>query len=247
LRKIETIDDDPFAKIMIPSFIKFFGNIAIIHPSKIFNGYPKVVDALFECLLSEDYTILPISYDTLGHLGRSNEGKKYLNSVVHIKKALKSLGTSIKNMPTDLKIRILNCLHNLFDVEGNTCDNQVTCITQSWYDCLADSQEHLNFIMTYCKNPFPDIRVAALGLLKAVCTHKWGQEYMKNSGGFIEYLLDRKVDFDINAIQEKYEVVKVLAVSTVFDAQQIVELRKYVADGAFYKETITEVAIEGGD
>ena len=101
--------------------------------------------------------------------------------------------------------------------------------------------------MAYCKNPFPDIKVAALGLLKAICTHKWGQEYLKNSGGFIEYLLDRKTDFDKHAIQEKYDVIKLLSTSTVFDAQIIVELKRYVADGAFYKETITEVAIEGGE
>ena len=99
--------------------------------------------------------------------------------------------------------------------------------------------------MDYIKNPFPDMKRAALGLLKAIVGHRWGQTYLLNTGGFVEYLLDRKQEADKDVVLDKYEVILVLAASTVFDEQTASELKRYVAEGPFYVHGITEVAIEG--
>ena len=34
-----------------------------------------------------------------------------------------------------------------------------------------------------CKNPFPDIRLAGLKLLDAVCQHRWGEEMVAGVAG----------------------------------------------------------------
>ena len=82
--------------------------------------------------------------------------------------------------------------------------------------------------MRLCQNPFPDIALAAFGFLKAIVLHRWGQEVIANTGGLIEYLLDRRIAADKDVKQEKFLIISILAESTVFDAQQILALKKFV-------------------
>ncbi|XP_001661342.2 26S proteasome non-ATPase regulatory subunit 5 [Aedes aegypti] len=242
--KIQGLGEDPLGTILIPGLMKFYGGVAAIHPAKVYDGYPKVIEMLFDCLASEDMTILPTAYDTLGCIAAANEGKRQLHYKhgAALKKTLQHFSKVIRNLPNDLKIRLLGCLRSMFAVDS--ADNQISSITQEWYGNLAE-QENLNLVMDYIKNPFPDMKRAALGLLKAIVGHRWGQTYLLNTGGFVEYLLDRKQEADKDVVLDKYEVIRVLAASTVFDEQTASELRRYVAEGAFYVQGITEVAIEG--
>uniref|UniRef100_U5ETB0 26S proteasome non-ATPase regulatory subunit 5 n=1 Tax=Corethrella appendiculata TaxID=1370023 RepID=U5ETB0_9DIPT len=249
VKKIELMEENPLSRILIPGLMRFFGNVAQIHPSKIFNGYPNVINALFDCLLANDYSILPVAFDTLANLASSNDGKKFLDSVPgqKMKVIARELYSMLRNLPSELKIRLLNCLEALFRIDPNLSDNQVTCITQSWYEIFSSSSD-LTVIMEYAKNSFPDIKIASIGWLKAICLHKWGQEFFRNTAGFLEYLLDRKSEFDKNVLLEKYEIIRILSESDrVFDIETLNELRKYVREGAFYVQGVTEVAIEGGN
>ncbi|XP_058463668.1 26S proteasome non-ATPase regulatory subunit 5 [Malaya genurostris] len=244
LRKIDKLDEDPMAPILIPGLMKFYGSIAAIHPSKIYEGYPKIITLLFDSLVSEDLSVLPVAYDTLGRMACSNEGKRQIHYKhgALLKKTLKYFSRIIRNLPNDLKERLLHCLQLLFTIDS--IDNQITTITQAWYNDMTE-EENLNLIMDYIKNPFPDMRRAALGLLNAIIGHRWGQIYMLNTGGFMEYILDRKQEADKDVILDKYEIIRQLSLSTVFDAQTTFELKKYVTEGAFYVQGITEVAVEG--
>lgn len=244
--KIERLEEDPLAAILVPGLMKFYGSIAAIHPAKVYDGYPKVLELLFECLQSEDLSILPTAYDTLGCISQTSEGKRQIHYKygAPLKKTLQHFSTVIRNLPNDLKIRLLNCLRSMFFIDSVNADNQITTITQTWYDYLSE-QDNLNLVMEYIRNPFPDMKRAALGLLKAIVGHRWGQTYLLNTGGFMEYLLDRKQEADKDVVLDKYEVIRLLASSMVFDEQAASELRRYVSEGAFYVRGITEVAIEG--
>lgn len=66
MRKTESLEQDPLASLLIPGFMRFYGSIAATQPVKIYDRYPKIIVMLFDCLLSEDLTILPTAYDTLG-------------------------------------------------------------------------------------------------------------------------------------------------------------------------------------
>lgn len=68
---------------------------------------------------------------------------------------------------------------------------------------------------------------------------------MAETAGFVEYLLDRREDFDKEVKQEKYLVIKLLANSDRFDAQTLADLKRYVSQGAFYVTGQMEVAVEG--
>lgn len=233
--------------LMIQGLMNFFASIASIHPQQIFNKYPSVTSSLFDCVISNEFAILPTALDTIGHLGRSLEGKIYLSNVpgAKLKVVLKQFASTITSYPSELKIRTLNTLELLFYSETPD-NNQVSSITQSWYDQLSPAKD-LNFPLQFTKNVFPDIKIAGLKLLKSIVNYRWGQEYLSQTAGFIEILLDRKVEFDKNVIHEKFEINKMLSESSVFDRDTVNQLKKYVGEGAFYVETIHEVAVEGRD
>ncbi|XP_055591945.1 LOW QUALITY PROTEIN: 26S proteasome non-ATPase regulatory subunit 5 [Uranotaenia lowii] len=248
MRSIQANLDDllRFATILVPGFMRFYGSIAVIHPAKIYEGYPKIIGMLFDCLLSEDLSMAPVAYDTLGCISYPSEGKRQLHYKhgAQLKATFKHFNTVIRNLPNEPKLRLLSCLQLVFSCDPATVDNQITSITQTWYGYLSE-EESLNLVMDYIRNPFPDIKRAALALLKAIIGHRWGQQYLLNTGGFIEYLLDRKREADKDIILDKYEIIRLLAQSNVFDEQTQAELKRYVSEGAFFVQGITEVAIEG--
>lgn len=268
LRQIEQLDDNPFKSILVPGYLKFFGHIATAQPTKIIQGFPNMINSLFDCILDGNTSVLPVAFDTLGksivfefaieirlitlflnhigHLGRTHDGKLLLNELHSGKLAetLNDIGKSIHNFPTPLQTRALNCLETLFQCEpSQLMNNQINQMTEYWFGCLTGTNQ-LTFVQDFCRNPFPEIKIAALALLRSICGYRWGQRALSETAGFIEYLLDRNSEFDKDAIHEKYNVIKALGESNVFDASTILQIRQYIKDGAFYVQGIMEVAVE---
>lgn len=100
-------------------------------------------------------------------------------------------------------------------------------------------------MFVYIQNPFPDIKGAAFSLLHSICQHKWGHKRLENTGGFIEFLLDRDTEFDKDLIQTKYEIIKILSESNAINGQTLLQFKKYVSQGAFYVQAVNEIAFEG--
>lgn len=156
---------------------------------------------------------------------------------------MNDIGKSIHNLPTPLQTRALNCLETLFRTEdARPPNNQVCSITEYWFSSLTGTNQ-LTFIQDFCRNPFPEIKIAALALLRSICTYQWGQRFLNETAGFIEYLLDRNNEFDKDAIHEKYSVIKVLGDSSEFSATTILQIKQYIKDGAFYVQGVMEVAV----
>lgn len=154
------------------------------------------------------------------------------------------MGKAIHNLPIPLQTRALNCLETLFQSSVDVPNNVIDVITEIWFVRLTGTNQ-LTFVQDFCRNPFPEIKIAALGLLRAICSYRWGQQALSETAGFIEYLLDRSTEFDKDAIHGKYTVIKVLADASVFDAGTILQIRQYIKDGAFFVQGIMEVAVEG--
>lgn len=149
-------------------------------------------------------------------------------------------------MPVRLQTRALNCLETLFLHDTDQVpNNQIASITETWFSSLTGTNQ-LTFIQDFCRNPFPEIKIAALSLLQSICSYGWGQQALSETAGFIEYLLDRSVEFDRECIHEKYNVLKALGESAAFDASTILQIRKYIREGPFYVQGVMEVAVEGG-
>lgn len=66
LREIELLNENPFKTIMVPGYLKFFGRIATVQPAKIIQGFSAMINSLFDCILNEDVSALPVAFDTFG-------------------------------------------------------------------------------------------------------------------------------------------------------------------------------------
>ncbi|XP_050343371.1 26S proteasome non-ATPase regulatory subunit 5 [Nymphalis io] len=248
---VKGFHQNPFGGLLIPGYMKFFGSIAHYYPNEIFQKYPVLLESLFDALDSKDATILPVALDTLGFIGTTIEGKMCLMALgSKYTQIVEKLGFIIKNSPTELKIRSLHCVANLIGIDKDPkakvdpLENRVTLMTREWFRSLSKQPDSMVVLFENCKNPFPDITLAALTLLNAVCQHKWGEELVARTAGFIEYLLDRSVNFTKESKEIKYEIIKLLSHSTVFDENMLTRLQKYVEQGPFYTELVTQVAME---
>lgn len=83
-------------------------------------------------------------------------------------------------------------------------------------------------------------------LLKVLVIPVWGQKALEQTAGFIEFLMDRNIEFNKDAIHEKYKIIEILSeANTVFDPVSLSQLKKYVQQGAFYVEGVMDVVAEG--
>lgn len=156
---------------------------------------------------------------------------------------LKTIGKQISSSTTELRIRALNCVENLIRVSPNDQNNRVCSIVQKWFQYLHETP--LLMIITYAQNPFLDIRCAGLNLLQTLSEQLWSQQLIHDSPGLVEFFLDRRVETAKESKEIKYEIVKCLSVSSIFEENILERLQQYVKEGPFYVRAVTEVAIEG--
>ena len=97
--------------------------------------------------------------------------------------------------------------------------------------------------------PFLELRLAGLRLLKAIANLNWGQQYFLQQPGFFEYLLDRSTERDNDGKRAKYAVVETLVKSpttaSVLGNELMVKLRAYHLEGPFFVQVESSVAYEG--
>lgn len=97
--------------------------------------------------------------------------------------AVKTIAKLLSSLPTDVRLRALNCLENLLRVNEKT--NDIMQITRKWYTLIGD--DPMELILRYAKNPFSEIKLAGLGILQAIAEQQWGQEEMRNTPGKKNY------------------------------------------------------------
>ncbi|KAJ8944688.1 hypothetical protein NQ318_015896 [Aromia moschata] len=241
---VEDEDDPITVQLCEPGILKFFGHMAHWKPIELISKYPKLFDRLFANIESGDLIIVGVSLDTLGVIGLSSEGKTALSSTGNkITYAIKTIVKLLTSYPTEIRIRALNCLENLLRVNDPKIDTMQ--IARRWFELFGD--DPMQLIIRYAKNPFSETKLAGLGMLQAIAEQQWGQEYIKNTPGLVEFLLDRGVESIKECKEAKYEVVKALASSSIFDQSTASKFQAFVAEGPFYVHAVTEVAFERND
>ncbi|KRT85539.1 HEAT domain-containing protein [Oryctes borbonicus] len=243
-KQLKDSDDLLFVQLCEPGILKFFGQLAYWRPNDIVTKYKFILTRIYSNIKSDNFTLVRVSVDTLGHIAETNEGKIALNSVGDIMpKLLPSITEKLNKLPNEVKIRALNCLENILQVSTN--DTRITAITRRWYSYLEGNP--IDLILRYAKNPFSEIRCAGLGILNALATQLWGQEVIRNSAGLVEFLLDRNVETIKECKELKFEIICKLSTSEVFNHEINLRLQAFVKEGPFYVQGVTEVAIEGND
>lgn len=95
--------------------------------------------------------------------------------------AVKTIARLLSSLPTEVRLRALNCLEHLLRVKEKT--NDVMQITRKWYALFGE--DPMDIILRYAKNPFAEIKIAGLGILQAMAEQQWGQEEIRNVPGMI--------------------------------------------------------------
>ncbi|VVD05110.1 unnamed protein product [Leptidea sinapis] len=255
LRKIvgflQELRNNQLGGLLTTGYIKFFGCVTYHYSKEVIKEYPMILEYIFESFDSADQSLLPVVLDTLGIIGSTMEGKLCLVAYGSIyTQTIEKVAEIIKNSPSELKLRALNCFVNLIGVEqdpvarSKPIDHRVTLMTREWFRSLSKQPSAAELLFELCKNPFPDLKFAAFNLLDAVCQHQWGEELVANTAGFIEFLLDRTMDNKKELKEVKYDIIKRLSTSSAFDDNTILKLQTYVDQGPFYSEPQLEVAME---
>ncbi|KAK4883481.1 hypothetical protein RN001_006800 [Aquatica leii] len=241
---LNTYDSSDVASVQIcePGILRFFGHLAHWKPSEAITKHAKIVNRIYTAIQEVDSGVIGVCLDTLGYIGETNDGKFSLETTGdQLTVTLKSINNQIQTYPTEIKLRALSCLESLFRITD--FDSKTTNLIRKWYYSMDDNPMH--WIYNFAKNPFHEIRLVTFNVLRSISQHNWGQEIFRNTPGFVEFLLDRRIENFKECKEEKYEIVKNLAFSSVFDHNTQKRFQDYVREGPFYVQAITEVAIEG--
>nr|KAG5705807.1 hypothetical protein BaRGS_027466 [Batillaria attramentaria] len=247
-----TADSSPFGAYLLPGvysgLLKFFGGLARFHPKEVLNHFQVFVGMVFAAVGGEgDASIRGLAIDTIGFIATTPEGKAALNKQGNMMtECVKNLGGIIRNSPSEMRVRALEAVASLIKLQVSDQTEELLQITESWFCRLCTNP--FDVIWSIAKQPFTDLRTAALKVLLSLAYLPWGQQLMNNAAGFKEYLLDRAIESTKEGKEAKFEVVKALAesptVTQIFGNPYYVQLRDFCREGPFFIRAQAEVAFE---
>ncbi|KAH8415308.1 hypothetical protein KR222_002739, partial [Zaprionus bogoriensis] len=242
--RVQRIEENPLDALLIPSIMKFFGKIAAVQPQKIISGYPHMLACLFQLLQSGDESVLPTAMDTLANLASTVQGRMllHLQFQAPMEQLLRRYADYMKSLSPPLKIRLLNSLDVIYTLETPP-SSELSNILKQWYECYADGLQ-INHIVEQLNRPFPDLQLAALGLLKTLCRFPWTMQAVQRTAGAIEFLLSRQPDLHNDVKYLKWQIMEVLAVSGEFTPSETVRFTAYVNEGPYHLQSDVNVATE---
>lgn len=159
------------------------------------------------------------------------------------------LGDIIENMPTEIRVRALKTFAAILNVEDSEQDNRILTQAQEWFTKICKvgpEDEPLKWLFSLCKQPFADIRQAALQVLVVVASQTWGQEYISRTPEVIKFLLDRKAESYKECKEAKYDVIAKLANAPagIFENFIMRRFKEFVVEGPHFVEIQHEVGWE---
>ncbi|CAG0899170.1 unnamed protein product [Darwinula stevensoni] len=243
---LNTSDGDPLRSFLVPGAVKFFGNVARLKPEKILDHYPQFIANINSFVRSDDLGLKHVAVDTFGFVGSTLKGKLALQRI-DMKQLLQDLSHLAEEASTETRTRAMNTIASLLSLNVENSNNELENLTESWFRHL--SKDPMQFCLSLCKQPFTDIRTAALKILQVIASQHWGQVYIKNTPGCLEYILDRCTEHEKAGKEGKYEVVSSIVSSptalTVFGTEMLLPLRKYEREGPFFVAPDVNIAFEG--
>lgn len=246
-RLLDDGQNHPFASILVPGLVKFFGNLAHTRPRQIMMEYPTFVSCLAAMADSEDPVAQAIALETVGYIGVSLEGKLALAELGNrMTDTIDRLELLITDSPTEARIRAMNAFASLIKLDKENQSLELLSLTESWYRRVPSTMARLADTV---KQPFIDLRLAAYLLLQVIAGQAWGRREMLSHPGLVETLMDRSVDKEREGREGRWKVVEVLVegpeVREVLGEQMEVALRLHVKQGPLYVQVQSQVATEG--
>jgi len=246
-RLLDDGQNHPFASILVPGLVKFFGNLAHTRPRQVMMEYPTFVSSLAAMAESEDPVAQAIALETVGYIGVSLEGKLALAELGNrMTDTIDRLELLITDSPTEARIRAMNAFASLIKLDKENQSPELLSLTESWYRRVPSAMARMADTV---KQPFIDLRLAAYLLLQVIARQGWGRREMLSHPGLVETLMDRSVDKEREGREGRWKVVEVLVegpeVREMLGEQMEVALRLHVKQGPLYVQVQSQVATEG--
>jgi len=245
--RLNEVASGSLAHFLMPGYVKFFGRLAYHNPSRFHDLYPNFFSILVNMLSeSSDQDQQLLALEVFGHITLRNEGKKMLiqNSSVHTP-VYELLRKNIKSGTSEAKVRALAVFADI--IRATSENNSNDECSKELFEKLFGS-ETMSIITDLAKRPFGDISAGAYDVLMSATVHSWSLQMLLQIGGFFEYLLDRSTAKDKETKDHKYALISSICaqkeVNNLIPGELLKQLRTYVQQGAFYKESTVEVAIE---
>uniref|UniRef100_A0A1B6KJI1 26S proteasome non-ATPase regulatory subunit 5 n=1 Tax=Graphocephala atropunctata TaxID=36148 RepID=A0A1B6KJI1_9HEMI len=124
-------------------------------------------------------------------------------------------------------------------------------VVKGWFDLLGPTEQIMSKFGDMAQQPFPEIKLAVLMLLQVLAEQPWSQQYIFNTPGLLELLMDRHSDSTMLEKTARFAVIQSLAESptseAVFGEEMVKQFQRFTKEGAVYVQLQTEVAIEKAD
>ena len=139
--------------------------------------------------------------------------------------------------------------------EGRTdLENRSSEAAQKFYNAFANGgmSNLVEHMFSIIKQPFADKSEAAYRIIMNIADKSWGIQKLIDEPGLVEFLLDRNVAVSKQAKEIRYTLIKTMVDNprssdgSVVPADLLIRFRRYVNEGPFYVEALTEVALEEG-
>lgn len=244
-QKALNISSDPLGTFLGPGVLKFFGSMGLTSPQRLLLDYPQVLSFIFESVHSDDLACQVVAAETVGIISSTVQGKRVLQSHGdRMSRYLKTLGQCIQRGKTDFKVRYLGALANVLHIQDSSCVD-LEPLTEQWYGQLGEEPTAL--LLGLCRQPFPELRCAALAVVGEVARTRWGQATLSVQPGFIEYLLDRTTETDKRCKEAKFALLATLAEPQPrgFSTSDWHRIKKAHREGPFYLASQPAVTFDG--
>ena len=248
--RINTSDNDIFGNLLVPGYIKLFGTLAIHEPT-LLDKYPSVLTKLKQFLQELDPTIKICAIDTIALICSRNGGRVVINKDSELPQVYMSIiSVLIMSGSPELKSKALIALSVLLTVTEPDPHNIGTGFAEAWYRRLLD-ENRLATLIHLCREPFLEVKLAALECVKVLAQHLWGQKELATTPGFLEYILDRSSENTKPGKEAKYAIVTELVrspfIQMSFTKEAVIQLKAYEKDGPYYVPAETAVSFEGAN
>lgn len=243
-------DNDPFAYLYIPAVVRFFGKVCshrgVVYLRQMFADF---VPLLFNLVLNGDQggdrSIQLTAVDTLALIAHTPDGKVLLaQSGDRFFEVLKVLNRLTTNSDVKCQLAAISALSAIMQNKKTSRQSECEDLTSQWFE----STTNMSHVVSLCKQPHPQVKVAAFNLLEAISCNQWGVKSMSEHPSFVEFLLDRTADTNVDVKQARFDLIRWISnlssTPTTFGNREYLEFRKYVQQGVHYVPTQLHVATE---
>ncbi|KAJ3030619.1 UNVERIFIED_CONTAM: 26S proteasome non-ATPase regulatory subunit 5 [Siphonaria sp. JEL0065] len=242
-------EEDVEARLLQSAAIAFYARLSVVMNNVLSilegaYGFAGVISGILEDEWKETRKVSGDIRDACliaaGNVGGSRDGLVLLDT--RFPQMLSILADSV-TLGGNVKVVATQSLSCVFENDGHQDDVDVSRICLGLFDRIGGFGAVLNMVKSYDEN----LRVAGYACLKGVSKFPWGLSALKESGQFLNFVLDRATESSQLGMKWRYSVVESIAKNSKSKEllQQVVYDRfvKYAKEGPYYVESRPQVAM----